>query len=326
MAHNSKTDLYKQMRENVFNTVHIKVLQPSSNGLLLEDEDHSMNNQVLPIPLWLRPLELIKLELTKLERQLEGLPKMYKNQHINSPSLFTKEQTVDTTIDSLITEIIQKIKDIKQQTNNLGSGYKLSHLESILKHNIQSNIGTKLQVLSTILNKSQKVYIKNVQEQIEKKKKINEFENLTLSKRGYFTNEEESDKKKEFNVSKEDDDDDKSWLYNGNFDSFPKEMKQIDPDQELYKERDREIAIITEQMREITKVFNELAEMVVEQGTILDRIDENIVSASQNIDQGINHLAKAASSESKYRSRLLWVLAVIFVACTVIVIIISATK
>ena len=55
---------------------------------------------------------------------------------------------------------------------------------------------------------------------------------------------------------------------------------------QLVNERDQEIVRIAKSIEELAAIFKELAVLVIDQGTILDRIDYNMESAVENAKQG----------------------------------------
>ena len=58
-------------------------------------------------------------------------------------------------------------------------------------------------------------------------------------------------------------------------------------------QRDEEIMRIAKSIEELAAIFKELAVLVIDQGTILDRIDFNMESAVEHAKEGIVQLQKA---------------------------------
>jgi len=243
----------------------------------------------------LQEIEEFKKEIGIIKIQLEELSKL----HTKNPGVVSKME--DEKIDLTTKGIIEKIKVIQSSVSAIGHGKKLSSRETTLRNSIQSHLANQIQSLSTYLNRTQKHHLNQVSKQ-----------NKRL---GEFIKGEESDSE-----------DGSSWMYKGLKDSRIPQMAQLDPDTEQINERNKEMVKINQQMQEISRIFNDLAVLVVEQGSILDRIDENIMQSTVNIDHGVQALKKSNSSETNYRKRLLAILAVIFIASIIIIIIISAGK
>ncbi len=58
-------------------------------------------------------------------------------------------------------------------------------------------------------------------------------------------------------------------------------------------QRDQEIANIAKSIEELAQIFRELAVLVIDQGTILDRIDYNMETAVEHAKEGIAQLNQA---------------------------------
>ncbi len=58
-------------------------------------------------------------------------------------------------------------------------------------------------------------------------------------------------------------------------------------------QREAEIQNIVKSIEELAQIFKELAVLVIDQGTILDRIDFNMENAVEHVQQGIGELDKA---------------------------------
>lgn len=58
-------------------------------------------------------------------------------------------------------------------------------------------------------------------------------------------------------------------------------------------QRDEEITRIAKSIEELAQIFRELAVLVIDQGTILDRIDYNMEQVLEHTKEGIVQLTKA---------------------------------
>ena len=78
------------------------------------------------------------------------------------------------------------------------------------------------------------------------------------------------------------------------------QLQILDDTEELVETRDQEINKIAKSIEELAQIFKELAVLVIDQGTILDRIDYNMEQVVENTQEGMVHLAKA---EPTFRPR-----------------------
>ena len=65
--------------------------------------------------------------------------------------------------------------------------------------------------------------------------------------------------------------------------------------------RDQEIAKIAQSIEELGCIFKELAVLVIDQGTILDRIDYNMEAVVEHTKTGIKQLEKAEKHQKNAR-------------------------
>eukprot|EP00640_Fibrocapsa_japonica_P005698 CAMPEP_0113941088 /NCGR_PEP_ID=MMETSP1339-20121228/7088_1 /TAXON_ID=94617 /ORGANISM="Fibrocapsa japonica" /LENGTH=95 /DNA_ID=CAMNT_0000945135 /DNA_START=1 /DNA_END=288 /DNA_ORIENTATION=+ /assembly_acc=CAM_ASM_000762 len=61
----------------------------------------------------------------------------------------------------------------------------------------------------------------------------------------------------------------------------------------MVQDRDEEITKIVKSIQELSTIFKELAVLVIDQGTILDRIDFNMEQVVEHTKEGITQLEKA---------------------------------
>jgi syntaxin 16 len=70
----------------------------------------------------------------------------------------------------------------------------------------------------------------------------------------------------------------------------------------LINERDQEIANIAKSVQEIAEMFRDLSSLIIEQGTVLDRIDYNLEVALERTTAGVVHLEEAEKEQKKNRA------------------------
>jgi syntaxin 16 len=69
-------------------------------------------------------------------------------------------------------------------------------------------------------------------------------------------------------------------------------MQVVENNERAISEREREINEIVKSINGLATVFKELNAMVIDQGTILDRIDYNMEQTNVNLEQGHEELKK----------------------------------
>ena len=102
------------------------------------------------------------------------------------------------------------------------------------------------------------------------------------------------------------------------------QLSQLQEAQSLTAQRDEEIQKIVETITDLTDIMKDLSVLVVEQGSILDRIDYNIEQVDESIEGAVKELRKAEHSQKQSRSLLC--IAGLMVAIFIVVLYIIFTK
>jgi syntaxin 16 len=77
----------------------------------------------------------------------------------------------------------------------------------------------------------------------------------------------------------------------------------VEEEDTTQRRRNKEIKTLVSTINDLAVLFKELSVLVVEQGTILDRIDYNIECAHADTKQAVVHLEKTAELEQSMRSK-----------------------
>lgn len=136
------------------------------------------------------------------------------------------------------------------------------------------------------------------------------------------------EKKKQLGVSYEDSDlepeerkkleDLQDKIYSQGFDDS--QMAQVLKNQRDIIERDRELQNILTSIVELKDMFQEMNDLIIEQGTLLDRIDYNLDNTEVNVIEGKENLIQAEKYQGCSRLTLcLLFLVVVFIGIAVII-------
>ena len=90
------------------------------------------------------------------------------------------------------------------------------------------------------------------------------------------------------------------------------------------EQRSQEITNIAQSINELHTIFKELAVLVIDQGTILDRIDYNLEQVSATVEEGRKQLTKAEKHQKN--SRMIICIYVLIVAVAVMLVIVVIQK
>lgn len=79
------------------------------------------------------------------------------------------------------------------------------------------------------------------------------------------------------------------------------QISQLDEEETLTAIRDGDLNVITKSVTEVAHIFKELAVLVIDQGTVLDRIDYNMEHVAERTQIGTKHLAQTSRSQVNAR-------------------------
>merc|ERR1719445_3048508 len=82
------------------------------------------------------------------------------------------------------------------------------------------------------------------------------------------------------------------------------QMMQIAEMQKNQNQRSQQIMQIVKSVEELAQIFNELQILVVQQGTVLDRIDYNVEQTLVKLESAKGHLKKAEKYQKRSMSTL----------------------
>ena len=109
----------------------------------------------------------------------------------------------------------------------------------------------------------------------------------------------------------------------GNADIFNSgQIQELESTEDLVAERDVEINRVAKSIEELAAIFKELAVLVIDQGTILDRIDYNMEMTNDHTKEGLVQLHKAEEyQKSAFPMRCIIVLVVLIIIMLIVLIV-----
>ncbi|XP_063072104.1 syntaxin-16 isoform X1 [Engraulis encrasicolus] len=265
------------------------------SGISLDPEAGIAVTKRLP-PSWTEGVDEIQYEVTRIRQKMKDLSVLH-DKHMNRPTLDDSSQE-EHAIEITTQEITQMFHRCQRAVRGLQSrcGHCTQQEERVLK-NVVSSLATNLQDLSTTFRHTQSSYLKRMKNREERSKHffdsgplMEEDEDLALYDRG-FTDDQ---------------------------------LMLVEQNTVLVEEREREIRQIVQSITDLNEIFRDLGGMVVEQGTVLDRIDFNVEQSCIKTEDGLKQLQKAEQYQKKNRKMLL--ILILFVILIVLILILFITK
>lgn len=261
-----------------------------STSNLLETEDaHTIN---LP-PDWLARVSDVQNDIQKINTRMTDLTELHKKHLLPG---FDDRTDEEHAVEIMTAEITKLFHQAQVKTKRIGTEEKLSGEEKRVKTNIQSALASQLQDLSTTFRKNQKSYLQTLRSRSKKGKTGSGFINF-----------EEVDMEEY---------EDKGFSEQALQDAQGLEAR--------VSQRERDIKLIAKSITELAEVFKDLAVLVIDQGTILDRIDYNLEQTATYVEEGTQILEKTSELQKKYRTKMCIFLLLILVLVMVVVVLIKA--
>ncbi|CAH8863519.1 unnamed protein product [Trichobilharzia szidati] len=159
--------------------------------------------------------------------------------------------------------------------------------ESKLAENVLCSLARTLQDLSVAFRKAQSDYLNKLRSRDER---IRSYLNIDLN-----IGDNSSSKL----VNEFEDDDYAVW-------ESQKQRRSLllTENTNMVVQREQEINQIVRSIHELSEIFRDVAQMVVDQGTLIDRIDYNVEHTQIRVQEGLKQLTKAQSHQSKDRKMI----------------------
>ncbi|XP_016367795.1 syntaxin-16-like [Sinocyclocheilus rhinocerous] len=265
------------------------------SGISLDPEAAIGVTKRLP-PKWVEGVDEIQYEITRIRQKMKELASLH-DKHMNRPTLDDSSEE-EHAIEITTQEITQMFHRCQRAVTGLQTQSRhCTEQENRLLTNVVSSLAQSLQELSINFRHTQSSYLKRMKNREERSKHffdsgplVEEDEDIALYDRG-FTDDQ---------------------------------LVLVQQNTVVVEEREREIRQIVQSISDLNEIFRDLAGMVVEQGTVLDRIDFNVEQACVKTEEGLQQLQKAEQYQKKNRKML--VILILFVIVVVLILILFGTK
>ena len=203
-----------------------------------------------------------------------------------------ENKKLNKSIKELSAEMYQQLKDCQKILKEIISD-KTDEEDNInisnkqIKQNMKQNIITKINDFTKKFKLNQELY-------------NNKFQDFVI---------DEDMANKSFSIKKEED--------NKNSTDFLSTQENNDQ----LRKRDQDLTNLLNSVNELAQIFKDMQILVMEQGTILDRIDYNIDIASSNVTQGKKNITKADKhmKNNCFRNVMIVLIEIIFIEALLLI-------
>ncbi|KAM7090540.1 syntaxin-16 isoform X2 [Mycteria americana] len=266
------------------------------SGISLDPEAAIGVTKRLP-PKWVDGADEIQYDIARVKQKMKELASLH-DKHLNRPTLDDSSEE-ERAIEITTQEITQLFHRCQRAVQVLQSRSRsCTEQEARVLRNVVSSLAQSLQDLSTNFRHAQSDYLKRMKNREERSKHffdtsvplMDDGEDDTLYDRG-FTNDQ---------------------------------LALVEQNTLMVEEREREIRQIVQSISDLNEIFRDLGAMIVEQGTVLDRIDYNVEQSCMKTEEGLKQLHKAEQYQKKNRKML--VILILFVIVIVLIVVLIGVK
>ncbi|KAH8947207.1 hypothetical protein BDL97_11G028200 [Sphagnum fallax] len=223
-----------------------------------------------PPPAWVDISDQVSADMQRVQGKMVELTKAHSRALMPT---FDDTSGEEHTIELLSREITRLLKKAEQRLQQLSTGTAASQQDANIRKNVQRSLATDLQALSMDYRKQQKGYLQKLQRQQEGQ---SVDDGIGMGKK----------------VRQDDDDGFSEGLE-------VQQMAQLRQTEALSVEREKEITEIVESVNDLAQIMKDLSVLVIDQGTIVDRIDYNITNVATSVEKGVKELVKAEETQKK---------------------------
>ncbi|KAE8679277.1 Syntaxin-43 [Hibiscus syriacus] len=251
----------------VIEMVSTSLLHPNRSYTPLSTEDPGNSSKGanavivgLP-PAWVDVSEEIAANVQRARTKMAELAKAHAKALMPS---FGDGKEDQRTIEALAHEITNLLKKSEKRLQKLSATGPSE--DSNVRKNVQRQLASDLQNLSMELRKKQSTYLKRLKQQKEGQDGVD----LEMNING--------------NRSKAEDDDWDDMVFS---------------EHQMAKLKQSEALTVVDSVNELAQIMKDLSVLVIDQGTIVDRIDYNIQNVATTVEEGLKQLQKAERTQKQ---------------------------
>lgn len=218
---------------------------------------------------WVTYLDETQYELTRIRLRLNNIREA-QQKSIANPS-FSDDSEVQKKIDASTEEVTQMLNHCHRFIGMIENAHvRPGSQEAFLKDNVVATLRLKLSNVTGDFRTSQAAFLKQIE---ARKETVDSY--LLSSSSGWVTVEALDE------------------APNGDEGLTMEQIQLLLQNADMVKERERDVLAVSKSIVQLNSLFKDLATMIVDQGTVLDRIDYNVEQAALRVRSALKSVEKA---------------------------------
>eukprot|EP00320_Phaeocystis_rex_P020900 CAMPEP_0119092048 /NCGR_PEP_ID=MMETSP1178-20130426/158522_1 /TAXON_ID=33656 /ORGANISM="unid sp, Strain CCMP2000" /LENGTH=323 /DNA_ID=CAMNT_0007075599 /DNA_START=16 /DNA_END=987 /DNA_ORIENTATION=- len=318
MATRSRTQLYIRHRE-ALRSHRKKVARPPDEKInrnlldmraALSDDEGMGDPRVYSIPpVWVVTVQDLKRDVMSIESKIKELSEV-SGKHL-LPGFGDDEEDHEDAITRTVQEITSLFRECERRLKEIHNTPDEGSGDEAVRKNIEQRVAKQLQDLSVEFRRGHKTYLAKLKGQ-----EIEEYK-PDLGLKGSGSAGAASSTGGGFF----DDDEEAATTIDPRFNS--QQTMALVLAEQMSDERSKQIEQVAESVSELAGIFKEIQVLVIDQGTILDRIDFNIEMAADKVTAATVEIDKANQIQKKSRAMLCIYLLLLLCGSMVLVLIVK---
>ncbi|KAK3815638.1 MAG: t-SNARE [Linnemannia elongata] len=259
---------------------------------LMDSAETTIELMMLP-PKWVDIVDEVDEELEKIKVNVQKLDAMHKKHLLPG---FDDRIQEERDIERLTDEITQQFHASQRRIKriNAESRHSSSNQEQIMSRNVQMSLAQKVQDASALFRQKQNTYMQRMR-------------GVELRHKDIFSAVQP--------INSSISDDPEEGGFTGAQQAFAEQSNAT------ITQREQEINHISKSIFQLADIFKDLQTMVIDQGTLLDRIDFNVEQASVHLQDAVYELDEGEKYQKKARNRKIILLLILLIVGLFIVLI-----
>ena len=250
-------------------------------------------------PAWVDLSDAINQEMNRIKTRMSDLNKAYSRAQLTT----FDDDDDGSAVEVMTVEITRMFKRAERRVKQLEM-MQGSDEDQKVRKNVVVKLASQLRSLSMDFRKMQKQYLAKLQAKESGGKagfsgsSLDAFDEQVMGRGG--------------DDGMLDGDDDDLEFTDG-------QLARMKESEAFSFEREKEIEEIVKSVNDLAAVMKDLSVLIIDQGTVLDRIDYNMTAIADSVEEGLKELEQAEKTQK--RSRMFLCILMLFVLCIVMAVI-----
>lgn len=262
----------------------------------------SMNLALATAPMWVDYSDQVRADIEKAQERMTALDGLHAQRLM--VSFGGEEVSQEEAIDAMSAQITSSLRSAENNIKRIAlsgtqGGAEMTQSERELRLNVMRRLGSLLHETMSQFRKKQKDFLERLQSQQKTGSDVFESLSSAVGDSEHATTLE-------------------TMMEEGLTEEEELQLRELE---DRADQREKEIIHLVQAINDLASLFQELNSLVIEQGTILDRIDYTIETSLEKVVEGTAHLREADDHSRKTITLKLILIMIVIVIVEILILI-----